>query len=193
MSPTVVVICVLRYGQLLEQSQRSWINTTALVTGCTNAAGLVMVGNFQVGKGQGEWGRVWPKGWLECGACNTLLHGLEGGGGGKGLPSCAHGVRGATEHEGSQGCWWRGGHDGQGQLWGGLGVARLGGHLQGETYQVLGWGGAPDWVEVGGMKFQAKGVLTCTCQQVEGIKCSNERVPAWVQVGGTTCQAWVPG
>ncbi|XP_019401560.1 PREDICTED: transmembrane protein 150A isoform X1 [Crocodylus porosus] len=44
----VVVICVLRYGQLLEQSQRSWINTTALVTGCTNAAGLVMVGNFQV-------------------------------------------------------------------------------------------------------------------------------------------------
>ncbi|XP_062994911.1 transmembrane protein 150A isoform X2 [Elgaria multicarinata webbii] len=43
----VVLICFLRYGQLIEQSHSSWVNTTALVTGCTNAAGLVMVGNFQ--------------------------------------------------------------------------------------------------------------------------------------------------
>ncbi|XP_053442796.1 transmembrane protein 150A isoform X3 [Nycticebus coucang] len=46
--PTVALICLLRYGQLLEQSRHSWVNTTALITGCTNAAGLVVVGNFQV-------------------------------------------------------------------------------------------------------------------------------------------------
>ncbi|XP_051010686.1 transmembrane protein 150A isoform X2 [Acomys russatus] len=39
----VALICLLRYGQLLEQSRHSWINTTALITGCTNAAGLVVV------------------------------------------------------------------------------------------------------------------------------------------------------
>ncbi|XP_052029874.1 transmembrane protein 150A [Apodemus sylvaticus] len=44
----VALICFLRYGQLLEQNRHSWINTTALITGCTNAAGLVVVGNFQV-------------------------------------------------------------------------------------------------------------------------------------------------
>ncbi|KAM3830856.1 transmembrane protein 150A [Vipera latastei] len=44
----VAIICFLRYGQLLEQRQASGINTAALVTGCTNAAGLVVVGNFQV-------------------------------------------------------------------------------------------------------------------------------------------------
>lgn len=44
----VALICLLRYGQLLEQNRHSWINTTALITGCTNAAGLVVVGNFQV-------------------------------------------------------------------------------------------------------------------------------------------------
>ncbi|XP_063167656.1 transmembrane protein 150A isoform X2 [Candoia aspera] len=44
----VAVVCFLRYGQLLEQSQASRVNTAALVTGCTNAAGLVVVGNFQV-------------------------------------------------------------------------------------------------------------------------------------------------
>ncbi|KAJ7305321.1 hypothetical protein JRQ81_011240 [Phrynocephalus forsythii] len=44
----VVVICFLRYGQLIEHSHSSWVNTTALITGCTNAAGLVVVGNFQV-------------------------------------------------------------------------------------------------------------------------------------------------
>ncbi|XP_069475137.1 transmembrane protein 150A isoform X1 [Ambystoma mexicanum] len=44
----VVLICFLRYGQVIEQSQQSWVNTTALVAGCTNAAGLVIVGNFQV-------------------------------------------------------------------------------------------------------------------------------------------------
>jgi hypothetical protein len=44
----VALICILRYGQLLEQSRHSWVNTTALITGCTNAAGLLVVGNFQV-------------------------------------------------------------------------------------------------------------------------------------------------
>ncbi|KAM9585496.1 transmembrane protein 150A isoform 1-T1 [Trichechus inunguis] len=44
----VALICLLRYGQLLERSRHSWVNTTALITGCTNAAGLVVVGNFQV-------------------------------------------------------------------------------------------------------------------------------------------------
>ncbi|XP_033694685.1 transmembrane protein 150A isoform X3 [Tursiops truncatus] len=49
MSPSsVALICLLRYGQLLEQSRHSWVNTTTLITGCTNAAGLVVVGNFQV-------------------------------------------------------------------------------------------------------------------------------------------------
>ncbi|XP_039180135.1 transmembrane protein 150A isoform X2 [Crotalus tigris] len=43
----VAIICFLRYGQLLEQRQASGVNTAALVTGCTNAAGLVVVGNFQ--------------------------------------------------------------------------------------------------------------------------------------------------
>lgn len=47
--PPVVLICLLLYGQLLEQSRHSWVNTTTLITGCTNAAGLVVVGNFQVG------------------------------------------------------------------------------------------------------------------------------------------------
>lgn len=46
--PPVVLICLLLYGQLLEQSRHSWVNTTTLITGCTNAAGLVVVGNFQV-------------------------------------------------------------------------------------------------------------------------------------------------
>ncbi|XP_021113868.1 transmembrane protein 150A isoform X3 [Heterocephalus glaber] len=45
---SVALICLLRYGQLLEQSRHSWVNTTALIMGCTNAAGLVVVGNFQV-------------------------------------------------------------------------------------------------------------------------------------------------
>ncbi|XP_057599087.1 transmembrane protein 150A isoform X1 [Hippopotamus amphibius kiboko] len=47
-SHPVALICLLRYGQLLEQSRHSWVNTTTLITGCTNAAGLVVVGNFQV-------------------------------------------------------------------------------------------------------------------------------------------------
>ena len=46
--PPVVLICLLLYGKLLEQSRHSWVNTTTLITGCTNAAGLVVVGNFQV-------------------------------------------------------------------------------------------------------------------------------------------------
>ncbi|XP_042200437.1 transmembrane protein 150Aa isoform X2 [Callorhinchus milii] len=44
----VVVICVLRYGQIMERCRSTWINTAALVTGLINAVGLVMVGNFQV-------------------------------------------------------------------------------------------------------------------------------------------------
>ncbi|XP_008575956.1 PREDICTED: transmembrane protein 150A isoform X1 [Galeopterus variegatus] len=44
----VALICFLRYGQLLEQNRNSRINTTALITGCTNAVSLMMVGNFQV-------------------------------------------------------------------------------------------------------------------------------------------------
>lgn len=47
-SSPVALLCLLLYGQLLEQSRHSWINTTTLITGCTNAAGLVVVGNFQV-------------------------------------------------------------------------------------------------------------------------------------------------
>ncbi|XP_029960473.1 transmembrane protein 150A isoform X1 [Salarias fasciatus] len=44
----VVMVCYLRYAQVIEHSHRCWINTSALVSGCTNAIGLVMVGNFQV-------------------------------------------------------------------------------------------------------------------------------------------------
>lgn len=44
----VVMVCLLRYAQLIEHSHRCWINTSALVSGCTNALGLLMVGNFQV-------------------------------------------------------------------------------------------------------------------------------------------------
>lgn len=45
---TVVMVCLLRYAQVIEHSHRCWVNTSALVSGCTNALGLVMVGNFQV-------------------------------------------------------------------------------------------------------------------------------------------------
>uniref|UniRef100_H2ZUP1 Transmembrane protein 150A n=1 Tax=Latimeria chalumnae TaxID=7897 RepID=H2ZUP1_LATCH len=44
----VVLVCLLRFGQVIERSRRTWVNTTALIMGCTNAVGLVMVGNFQV-------------------------------------------------------------------------------------------------------------------------------------------------
>ncbi|KAJ8005851.1 hypothetical protein DPEC_G00122210 [Dallia pectoralis] len=44
----VVMVCLLRYAQVIEHSHGCWINTSALVSGCTNAIGLVMVGNFQV-------------------------------------------------------------------------------------------------------------------------------------------------
>lgn len=46
--PAVVMVCLLRYAQVIEHSHRCWVNTSALVSGCTNAVGLVMVGNFQV-------------------------------------------------------------------------------------------------------------------------------------------------
>lgn len=42
------MVCLLRYAQVIEHSHRCWVNTSALVSGCTNAVGLVMVGNFQV-------------------------------------------------------------------------------------------------------------------------------------------------
>lgn len=44
----VVMVCLLRYAQVIEHSHICWVNTSALVSGCTNAVGLVMVGNFQV-------------------------------------------------------------------------------------------------------------------------------------------------
>lgn len=47
-SRAVVMVCLLRYAQVIEHSRRCWVNTSALVSGCTNAVGLVMVGNFQV-------------------------------------------------------------------------------------------------------------------------------------------------
>lgn len=46
----VVMVCLLRYAQVIEHSRRCWVNTSALVSGCTNAVGLVMVGNFQVSR-----------------------------------------------------------------------------------------------------------------------------------------------
>lgn len=46
--PAVVMVCLLRYAQVVEHSHQCWVNTSALVSGCTNALGLVMVGNFQV-------------------------------------------------------------------------------------------------------------------------------------------------
>uniref|UniRef100_A0A3Q3WG01 Transmembrane protein 150A n=1 Tax=Mola mola TaxID=94237 RepID=A0A3Q3WG01_MOLML len=44
----LVMVCLLRYAQVIEHSHQCWVNTSALVSGCTNAVGLVMVGNFQV-------------------------------------------------------------------------------------------------------------------------------------------------
>ncbi|KAF5893721.1 transmembrane protein, partial [Clarias magur] len=44
----VVMVCLLRYAQIIEHSHHSWTNTSALVSGFINAVGLVMVGNFQV-------------------------------------------------------------------------------------------------------------------------------------------------
>ncbi|XP_032869941.1 transmembrane protein 150A isoform X1 [Amblyraja radiata] len=44
----VILICGLRYGQILEKCRPTWINSGALIAGCINAIGLVMVGNFQV-------------------------------------------------------------------------------------------------------------------------------------------------
>ncbi|KAI5615682.1 transmembrane protein 150 [Silurus asotus] len=44
----VVMICMLRYAHVIEHSHHCWVNTSALVSGCINALGLVMVGNFQV-------------------------------------------------------------------------------------------------------------------------------------------------
>lgn len=51
--PAVVMVCMLRYAQVIEHSHHCWTNTSALVSGCINALGLVMVGNFQVSRR--EW------------------------------------------------------------------------------------------------------------------------------------------
>lgn len=48
------MVCFLRYAQVIEHSHRCWVNTSALVSGCTNAIGLVMVGNFQVSEERKE-------------------------------------------------------------------------------------------------------------------------------------------
>ncbi len=47
------MVCMLRYAQVIEHSHHCWTNTSALVSGCINALGLVMVGNFQVSRR--EW------------------------------------------------------------------------------------------------------------------------------------------
>ncbi|XP_062399128.1 transmembrane protein 150Aa [Sardina pilchardus] len=44
----VVMVCLLRYAQMIEHGHGCWINTGGLVAGFGNAVGLVMVGNFQV-------------------------------------------------------------------------------------------------------------------------------------------------
>ncbi|KAJ8379306.1 hypothetical protein SKAU_G00000840 [Synaphobranchus kaupii] len=44
----VAMVCLLRYAQVVEHSHHCWFNSSALVSGCVNALGLVMVGNFQV-------------------------------------------------------------------------------------------------------------------------------------------------
>uniref|UniRef100_A0A8C2DF31 Transmembrane protein 150A n=2 Tax=Cyprinidae TaxID=7953 RepID=A0A8C2DF31_CYPCA len=44
----LVMVCMLRYAQVIEHSHHCWTNTSSLVSGCINALGLVMVGNFQV-------------------------------------------------------------------------------------------------------------------------------------------------
>ncbi|XP_005995196.1 transmembrane protein 150A-like [Latimeria chalumnae] len=44
----VMLVGLLRYGQVLEKYQQSLLNTAGLATGCICAAGLIIVGNFQV-------------------------------------------------------------------------------------------------------------------------------------------------
>lgn len=57
--PAVVMVCLLRYAQVIEHSHQCWVNTSALVSGCTNALGLVMVGNFQVSEHHPQKARGW--------------------------------------------------------------------------------------------------------------------------------------
>ena len=45
----VMVIVLLRYAQVIEKHQNCVLNTASLSTGWICAAGLTMVGNFQVG------------------------------------------------------------------------------------------------------------------------------------------------
>lgn len=60
--PTVILVGLLRYAHLLERLGPSLLNTLGLAAGWVCAAGLTMVGNFQVrhllrspwGKGGGE-------------------------------------------------------------------------------------------------------------------------------------------
>lgn len=56
-SPTVILVGLLRYAQLLERLGPSLLNTLGLATGWVCAAGLTMVGNFQVSHIlKGSWG-----------------------------------------------------------------------------------------------------------------------------------------
>ncbi|KAK1787326.1 hypothetical protein P4O66_002827 [Electrophorus voltai] len=43
-----VMVCMLRYAQVIEHNHQCWVNTSAMVSGCINAMGLIMVGSFQV-------------------------------------------------------------------------------------------------------------------------------------------------
>lgn len=47
-SPAVILVGLLRYAHLLERLGPSLLNTLGLATGWVCAAGLTMVGNFQV-------------------------------------------------------------------------------------------------------------------------------------------------
>lgn len=46
--PAVILVGLLRYAHLLERLGPSLLNTLGLATGWVCAAGLTMVGNFQV-------------------------------------------------------------------------------------------------------------------------------------------------
>ena len=52
--PAVILVGLLRYAHLLERLGPSLLNTLGLATGWVCAAGLTMVGNFQVRHLPGE-------------------------------------------------------------------------------------------------------------------------------------------
>lgn len=53
--PAVILVGLLRYAHLLERLGPSLLNTLGLATGWICAAGLTMVGNFQVRRLLGEF------------------------------------------------------------------------------------------------------------------------------------------